>query len=236
MRLTVKDVAKLLAVSEKTIYRWVADKKIPSYRVNEQYRFVRAEILEWAMANRVSLSPEIFAEPDDEVPFLPSLRDAVEDGGIFYRVEGSDRDGVLRAIVRNLRLPGTVDQDFVFEVLRAREMLGSTGIGDGIAVPHPRNPVILHVEKPSVMLSFLEKPIEFGALDGKPVFALFAILSPAVKAHLHLLSRLAFALQDTAFRSAISDQAGRENILSELARVEEALAHNSAVAKSEPRE
>ena len=44
-------------------------------------------------------------------------------------------------------------------------------------------------------LCFLEHPIEFGALDGQPVHTLFTIVSPTIKAHLHLLSRLAFALR-----------------------------------------
>ena len=48
MQLTVRDVARLLNVSEKTIYRWIKEASIPAYRVNEQYRFNRAELLEWA--------------------------------------------------------------------------------------------------------------------------------------------------------------------------------------------
>lgn len=50
MRLSVKDVAGLLKVSEKTIYRWIKQETIPCYRVNEQFRFNRSELLEWATA------------------------------------------------------------------------------------------------------------------------------------------------------------------------------------------
>jgi len=52
MQLTVRDAAKLLAVSEKTIYRWINQGSLPAYRVNEQYRFNRAELLEWATARK----------------------------------------------------------------------------------------------------------------------------------------------------------------------------------------
>ena len=64
MMLAVRDAAALLNVSERTIYRWVDQGVLPAHRVNEQYRFHRAELLEWATARRVNVSPEIFSEPE----------------------------------------------------------------------------------------------------------------------------------------------------------------------------
>src|SRR5512141_3249224 len=162
MQLTVRDVAKLLSVSEKTIYRWLNEGIIPAYRVNDQYRFNRAELLEWATARKINVSAEIFAEPEGNGGQPPSLARALQAGGIFYRVDGKDKPSVLRAVVDILRLPEEVDRDFLYQVLLARESLGSTGIGDGIAIPHVRNPVVLHVAQPSVTLCFLENPIDFA--------------------------------------------------------------------------
>jgi len=71
-----------------------------------------------------------------------------------------------------------------------------------------------------VTLCFLEKPIDFGALDGQPVHYLFTMVSPTVRSHLHLLSRLAFALRDAGFQGAIRRQGLRDEILTELHRVE----------------
>jgi nitrogen PTS system EIIA component len=223
MQLTVRDAARILNVSEKTIYRWINQGSLPAYRVNEQYRFNRAELLEWATSQKINVSVEIFHEPESNAAPLPGLVAGLEAGGIFYRVGGSDRESVLRAIVETMRLPDEVDRDFLFRVLLAREALGSTGIGDGIAIPHVRNPVVLHVPRPSVCLCFLEKPIDFGALDGRPVFALFSLTSPTVRAHLHLLSRLTFCLQDPGFKAAIVRQASRDEIVAEGRRVESAL-------------
>jgi PTS system nitrogen regulatory IIA component len=219
MKLTVREVAKLLGVSDKTVYRWVGEGKIPVYKVNDQYRFVRSEILEWSTANRVPVSPQIFLEPEEDNKPLSKLSEALEAGRIFYRVEGHDRESVLRSVVKLLPLPADVDHDFVFELIRVREMMGSTGMGDGIAIPHPRNPLMFQ-STPSVTLCFLEQPIDFDALDGKPVFALFTILSPNMRSHIHLLSRLAFALQNQAFRSIITAQAARETILNEIRKME----------------
>ena len=76
-----------------------------------------------------------------------------------------------------------------------------------------------------IALCFLERPIDFGALDGKPVHVMFSLVSPTVRAHLRLLSRLSFALHDPAFKKAVTGQASREEILREAQRVEGNLAH-----------
>jgi PTS system nitrogen regulatory IIA component len=224
MQLTVRDVAKLLSVSEKTIYRWLNEGIIPAYRVNDQYRFNRAELLEWATAKRINVSAEIFKEPDGNGGSPPSLLKALQAGGIFYRVEGKNKSTVLRAVVDILRLPEEVDREFLYEVLLARESLGSTGIGDGIAIPHVRNPLVLHVAQPTVTLCFLEHPIEFAALDGQPVHTLFTLISPTVRAHLRMLSLLSFALRETSFRQILKQQGSREAIFDEVARIESGLA------------
>jgi PTS system nitrogen regulatory IIA component len=65
--------------------------------------------------------------------------------------------------------------------------------------------------------------VEFGALDGQAVSTLFTLISPTVRAHLHLLSRLGFALRDAEFKAAVTRQASREQILEALKRVEMAM-------------
>jgi PTS system nitrogen regulatory IIA component len=149
--------------------------------------------------------------------------DALQAGGIHYRLSGQDRESVLRALVETMRLPEEVDREFLFRVLLAREAMEPTGIGDGIAIPHVRNPIVLHVSRPMITLCFLEKRVDFGALDRQPVRTLFALISPTVRAHLHLLSRIAFALRDPRFREVVSREGTRDEILAEALRVESAL-------------
>ncbi len=223
MKFTVKDVAALLSVSEKTIYRWVKQEAIPFYRVNEQYRFSRPELLEWATSKHYRVAPDVHVEPEQDGFPLLSLREALETGGIFYRIEGETRDEVLADIVAHLRLPEEVDRKFLLEVLIAREEMGSTALADGIAVPHPRSPVVQNVARPTVTLCFLERPVDFGALDGKPVHALFTVVSPTSRSHLRLLSRLAYVLRDSRCMAAIQRQARREEVFTEVRRVESAI-------------
>ena len=223
MQLTVRDVATLLNVSERTIYRWIKERTIPAYRISEQYRFHRAELLEWATAQRIGVSPEIFREAEDASVQMPSLSEALLAGGIVYRLMGTDKESVLRAAVEAMHLPDEVDRELLLRVLVAREALASTGIGDGIAIPHVRNPIVFHVPRSTITLCFLERPVDFGALDGQPAHCLFTMVSPTVRAHLHLLSRLAFALRDPGFQGVIRREGLPDEILAELRRVESSL-------------
>ena len=220
MHLTVRDVAQIFNVSEKSVYRWISQGKLPAYRINDQYRFNRAELLDWAAAQKVNFSPEIFTEPADSSSPVFSLSDALESGGVFYRVSGSDKQSVLKEIVSLMRLPEEVDRAFLLNVLLAREEMVSTAIGDGIAIPHVRTPIVLRVQRPMVSLCFLDRPIEYGALDKKPVDTLFTLISPTVRSHLQLLSMLSFALKDEGFRSIIAKKSLREDISNALRKVE----------------
>jgi PTS system nitrogen regulatory IIA component len=97
---------------------------------------------------------------------------------------------VLHEIVKVLPLPGDVDREFLATVLEAREAMGSTGIGGGIAIPHVRNPILLPVEDPFVSLFLLRHPIDFDAVDGQPVHALFVVVSSNIPMHLRILAQL----------------------------------------------
>ena len=169
------------------------------------------------------MAPEILKEDETSSVRMPSLVEALQAGGVVYRLGGTDKQSVLRAVVEAMRLPEEVDREFLFQVLAAREALASTGIGEGVAIPHVRNPIVLHVPSATVTLCFLERPVDFNALDGKPVRCLFTLVSPTVRAHLHLLSRLAFALRDPRFKEAIRRAAMRDEIVAELRRVETSL-------------
>lgn len=220
MNLSVKEAARLLSVSEKTIYRWIKQDIVPAYRVHESYRFNRSELIEWATSRRMGVSPDAFGEPlTDELP-LPLLSEALEAGGVYYRIGGTTREEVLADTVVHLRLPDEVDRDYLRQVLIAREKIASTAIGDGIAIPHPRNPVLLHASRPTVTLCFLEQPVDFFSLDGQPVEVLFTLIAPSLRFHLHLLSMLGFVLHDRSFRKLLKEQASREQLFTTLKRVE----------------
>jgi len=221
VELTVKDVARALAVSEEAVYQLVDERGLPVQQVDGQLRVHKAELLEWANAQGLSVASELFVAPG--APVMPSLAEALEAGGVVHDQPGGDIASVLRSLVAAMPLPEEVDREFLLSVLLAREALGSTGIGDGIAIPHPRNPIVLRVDHPLVTLCFLRQPVDFGAVDGRPVYALFSLISSTPKMHLHLLSRLAYALRDSACKAAIAGRADAATILAEIRRIEAGL-------------
>ncbi len=219
MELRLRDVARLLGVSEKTVYRLVRESSLPAHRVHDQYRFNAVELQEWAASQKRRISPELFA--DEALPGrLPSLADALQRGGIHYGISGARRDEVLEAVTRLPSLPETVDRSLLLQLLKGREALASTGVGDGIAMPHPRDPAVVPVQDPLVLLCFLRSPIDFKALDGQLVDVLFTMLSPSVRAHLQLLSKLAFVLHDETLRTLLRERAPSEEILARVRYLE----------------
>jgi nitrogen PTS system EIIA component len=221
MMIDIKEVSKFLAVSEKTIYRWIAKNEIPVYKIGGAYRFNRVELLEWATSKKMPVSPQIFDETLADA--MPSLTQAITTGGIHYHIQGNDKESVISAIVGAIALPDDVDKEFIVGALIARENLGTTAIGDGIAIPHVRNPIIFHVEKPIVALCFLDKAIDFGALDNKPVDTMLTIITSSVRSHLHILSRLSFALNKPEVRQVIKSGSGPQDIIQALSTFESTL-------------
>ncbi len=211
MQLSVRDAARLLNASERAIYRWIKERGLPHYKVQEQTRFNRVELLEWATRHGIALSPEVFEGPGDHD--ASSLAAALESGGVHRDIPGDDKQEVVRALVSALRLPPDVDREFVCAALLARENAGSTGIGHGIAIPHVRNPVVLRLDGALAALGFLRKPIDLGAPDGRPVFGIFVLICPTVRAHLRLLSKLAYLVREGEVRKALERKATQAEIL-----------------------
>ena len=222
MQLSVREAAKLLNVPENTVYRWIQKGELPASRIHDQYRLNRAELLEWATLQRISVSAEIFQDADHSAP-TAGLAEALRAGGIHARVAGTDKLSVLSSVVELIPLSEEVDRQFLLQLLLARESLGSTGLGNGIAVPHARNPIVMHIAHPMVTLCFLEHPIDFVAVDGLPVHTLFAIVSPTVKSHLHVLSRLAFGLRHPTFAEVLGRRGSADEILAAALAVDQSV-------------
>ena len=220
MHLTLRQAASYLDVSEPTVRRWIGTRGLPAHRVNERLHCNAIELWEWATENGIPVAPALLEkarETPEDVPALPVL---LAEGGVHRDIGGTTREEVLRAVVAALPLPAELDRDFLAMVLEARETMGSTAIGDGIAIPHARNPILLHVERPFVALCLLRHPVDFGAMDGKPVGALFVVVSPSVPAHLRILARLAFLLRDARLRSLLQDSAASDVILARIAALD----------------
>ncbi len=223
MDLTVKEVAGFLGVSEQMIYRWVKEGSLPFHKAGGRYRFNRTEILEWANVRNVKVSTALYRVGDEARP-LPSVAEALEAGGILYRLPGADKAAVLRSMVEALPFPPSVDREMVYQIILARETLGTTAIGRGLAIPHARNPIILQdVQSPKLTLCFLESKVDFGAPDGLPVHTLFWLVCPSVHTHSHMLARFAALVREKSFQDMLARRPSIAEILNETRLLESRL-------------
>lgn len=203
--ITVKETAEFLKVSEKTIYRWIRQGVIPAIKFQGQYRFDRHEIEAWARYKRIGshITDANTADVDQE---SGDLTVAVKLGGIHYKIEGGSLDELFHQMVALFpfaaRMPEDMKEALIAD-LAEREALAATGIGNGIALPHPRHPREWGIGAPAVGIFFLERPVDLKAVDGEPIFVLFCILCRSVKGHLKILSQVSHLLQNPELRESL---------------------------------
>jgi mannitol/fructose-specific phosphotransferase system IIA component (Ntr-type) len=124
---------------------------------------------------------------------------------IELNLSGADKPAVLKELVELVpeirKEPG--HQELFLHALLERERLHTTAIGDGIALPHARNPMGGLLKRSILAFGRHAAGVPFGALDNKPVQILFLIASPNLTDHLAMLSRLSRVLRDVKLRSAL---------------------------------
>jgi PTS system nitrogen regulatory IIA component len=210
MQLNIREVARIFEVPENRVDLWIGNHALPYHIVAGERLFNRAELLEWATTHRIKFSQDLYEVWASNVA---RFSDALEFGGIADRVPGSDVATVLTNIVAGLPLPPEFDREGLIQLLLAREATGTTAVGDGIAIPHTRHPMIVPVERPILRICYLAEPLDFGAPDRAPVHTLFVLLSPTIRSHLRLLSSIAQALRDDVFRTAVRRRLGLEALV-----------------------
>ncbi|PCI00538.1 MAG: transcriptional regulator [Zetaproteobacteria bacterium] len=105
----------------------------------------------------------------------------------------------------------SIDLDLALEVITAREKLGSTGMGHGVAIPHGR---LEGLQEPAIAVAIHEQGVNFDAIDGKLVNIVVMLLVPNDdhQIHLGLLAKLARLLQQGDVRQALRDAKSREDV------------------------
>ena len=231
MDLSIREALDLLDVSEDELYRLVQRGMVPAYRMDGRIWFNRIELMEWALQKGYRVRYQVFGPQTSQSSQKDDLlSSALARGGVHDKLPGQERTAVLREVVARLQVPANVDRELVLDLLLSREALCSTGMGGGIALPHPRNPLVLGIQDPVVMVAYLEKPIPFGAPDSQPVHILLPLFSPTVHIHLQLLSRIAFLLHDAELRALLDQHASATDLFPCVCALEAKLAASAPTA------
>lgn len=141
-------------------------------------------------------------------------------GGVFKDVEGSTPQEIYAKVCKMIDLPDGMTSDTVYNALCAREAVLSTAVGNGIALPHARSPIMRDESEQRICVVYLKNPIDMKAPDERDVFVMFILLAHNSQIHLKVLSSLASLFRDFRFKKALelhSDEAVLASIIKELA-------------------
>jgi nitrogen PTS system EIIA component len=146
-----------------------------------------------------------------------NIGDLLDRGGISPRVNAASKRQVLSVIAEIAARSFGLKAQEVFEALMEREAAGSTGVGQGVAVPHARLPGLTRLRAVFVRL---EQPVEFEAVDDLPVDLVFALFAPpnASGEHLRALARVSRLLRQADLREQLRQAHGPDAIHALLVR------------------
>ena len=215
MDLKLPEVAKLLNVSESMLTEWLQEGKIPSYTLDGEPRFSRDEIETWMMTHTPKNSPfsqkaSTESSPGGQKQF--GLFRALHKGGIFSDLQSETKEALISHNSKYIASLFDRDADILSEMLLDREKLQSTALGNGIAVPHTRD-FLMRDHPDSVTLVFPKRPLEWGALDNKPVFACFFLFASDDARHLHLLAKIAYLSSQPGALELLAQRPSSEQFL-----------------------
>ena len=225
MPLNLTQAAKALNTSKEMLLRWARQGAIPAVELNGQYRFEKKALETWAKRRHMPVRFDAVKSDPPVDPMRVSLLAAMQGGGIYFGIEGDTVESVFRAAIERLSLPESIDKKVLLKRLLERESLASTGIGHGVAIPHPRHPLDNIPAGGIICTCFLKQPVDFHSVDGGPVGVMFIMMSPGTKRHLEMLSRLTFCLHDVGFLPNLKSCNNAEGFLTLVQQVEEKFDH-----------
>lgn len=133
------------------------------------------------------------------------ITDFLKESSIIIGIKNRNKKGSLDELLSILEKNGDIkNREKILEALMERELLGSTGIGQGIAVPHTKSE---QVDDLIGALAISHQGVNFESLDGEPVYIMFLVLAPtkAIGVHLKALAKIARLLKDRVFRNALKN-------------------------------
>lgn len=195
MILTLKELANHLKVNERTILRMLQSGQIQGAKIGGQWRFNGTQV------DSIFFPEEENAEHLPVSELLPKhlvrpVSRVLKPARMMLELEGETAGEVLDELhapfIQEALLP---DVATLKERLKKREELLSTGVGHGVAIPHPRDPISTLSEPSVLVYGRSRQGVEFQALDGQPVHHFFLICCQMIQTHLILMGRLAEILQ-----------------------------------------
>jgi len=141
------------------------------------------------------------------------IMDFLNKKAVTANLKATDKEGVVREMVDLLvKAEDIKNKEDLVKALLARESLGSTGIGQGIGIPHAKSQSVKNLV---AAFALSQKGINFDSLDGEPVYIFFLLIAPEESAgpHLKALARISRMLKDKYFRELLKKSKDEKEII-----------------------
>ena len=208
--LSISEAARLVNVSDATMRRWIRQGLFAGG--NGAGRIDGAELRRWAKRHDLAIGPR----PRPATPPRDLLSEAVERGAVIRDVEPASAAEAITLAIEALPCLSEETRGPLRTAILERERMASTGLGHGVAVPHPRKTPRDLFEQPVISACFPRRPLDWAALDGEPVHAVLLLLSPSAPVHLEILSRVAFALRAPEFPERLRERPNQAELVALL--------------------
>ena len=149
-----------------------------------------------------------------ETPNMNLVSEKITKGGVYYNVQGSNMKEVLLSVSKLIQIPASITKEKLYDAMIEREEVMSTAIGDGIALPHPRNTLLTKPEEEQISICYLDKPIFIESPDGQPIYVLFVVLSSSLGNHLQILSQLTYLFQKKEIQELLKTKPDANQLVS----------------------
>lgn len=144
------------------------------------------------------------------------IEDILRENCVLPNLVSTEKQDVLRELVGGLKQGSLIsDVESVVRVIEEREKLGSTGIGDGVAIPHGK---MKNIDNILCVFGRSRNGVDFDSVDDKPAHIFFLLVAPenAAGIHLKFLSRISRILRDSSFRKHILELPGAHDIFTAI--------------------
>ncbi|MDP3148592.1 MAG: PTS sugar transporter subunit IIA, partial [Ignavibacteria bacterium] len=192
-------------------------KEIPFQTINDKLLFNKQQIIEWALSRNIPLNISDHEKMSEY--HVETLNTILDENSFFYDCHLSEKT-YIEQMVNLLDLEKNVDKVIIVQLLKNREELMSTAIGNGISLPHPRIPLMVGKNKPLINFFFPKEPLDLKSLDGKPVHTIILMISQTIKQHLSILAHLSFLLSQESFRNALEKRFDYQEIINIITQIE----------------
>jgi PTS system nitrogen regulatory IIA component len=203
---------------EKEVQQLIKKKEIPFQMLHDKVVFNKHQIIEWALGRNLPINVSGHEKLSEYL--IETVSNLLDEESFHYNCELTETS-YIEQMISQINFEKNVDSEIIVQLLKSRESMMSTAIGNGISLPHPRVPLMVGKNKPLINFFFPNKPLDLKSIDAKPVHTLILLISQTIKQHLSLIAHLSFLLSKETFRFALENRLESKELLDIIQKIEE---------------